>query len=395
MIARFKARCLITQERDKFRIKVIDGPEAFVSKSGGQLMVRDVVLLAPKSFDSRAQQCIYEPSVRIISISKIIDVLNGIGDYRNYWVEANLELMILSLDGVKWEVTIEDAEPITNARFKEEESGMKTLTIHNVEATLYFWNGCKLAYIENGEYERRIKERCESLGYDKKPFDKYNYSNQFGDGVRFIVNDYTGPTIPDIPDERYLKMDCDVIIKDTDDFDVVNIKCNQIIHAYSECKEEENTMLKKETNKAAIEGYFARAAARRYTEYRQRRDQIRAPVAPAIMDIKFNGPATIIFWGDGTKTVVKQHDGEATYDKEKAIAMALIKKSYPGHAYHKLFNLDEYFGKQLRAAEKKRDSILSQIKDARKPKVTARLEQELYKIDDEIARLKKEVEKFE
>lgn len=290
-------------------------------------------------------------------------------------------------------ITVRDVQFISkyvDENDKEEESGMKTLTIHNVEATLYFWNGCKLAYINNDVYERRIKERCESLGYDKKPLDKYNYSNQFGEGVRFIVNDYTGPTIPDIPDERYVKMDCDVIIKDTDGISGINIKCNQIIHAYSECKEEETDMLKKETNKE----YFARAraAARRYAEYRQHRDQMRAP---GIIDIKFNGPATIIFWDDGTKTVVKQYHGEAVYDKEKAIAMALIKKIYPPQGYHMLFHLDEYFGKQLRAAEKKRDSILSQIKDARKPKVTARLEQELYKIDDEIARLKKEVEKFE
>lgn len=137
---------------------------------------------------------------------------------------------------------------------KEEESGMKTLTIHNVEAMLYFEPWRKLVYINNDVYERRIKERCEYLGYDTKPFDAY--SNQFGDGVRFIVNDYTGPTIPD---KTYVKMDCDVIIKDSDDFNVVSIKCNRIIH------EEESTMLKKEANK---ESYArARAAARRYIEY--------------------------------------------------------------------------------------------------------------------------------
>lgn len=137
---------------------------------------------------------------------------------------------------------------------KEEESGMKTLTIHNVEAMLYFEPWRKLVCIEENEYVRRIKERCEDLGYDKKPLD--DYSNQFGYVVRFIVNDYTGPTIPD---RTYVKMDCDVIIKDTDDVNVVNIKCNRII------PEEENTMLKKEANKES----YARvaAAARRYIEY--------------------------------------------------------------------------------------------------------------------------------
>lgn len=37
-----------------------------------------------------------------------------------------------------------------------------------------------------------------------------------------------------------------------------------------------------------------------------------------------NGPATIVFWKDGTKTVVKCHDED--YDPEKGIAMALARK---------------------------------------------------------------------
>ena len=45
------------------------------------------------------------------------------------------------------------------------------------------------------------------------------------------------------------------------------------------------------------------------------------------LDIKhviFNPPATIVFWTDGTKTVVKVH--KEPFDKEKGIAMALVKK---------------------------------------------------------------------
>lgn len=37
-----------------------------------------------------------------------------------------------------------------------------------------------------------------------------------------------------------------------------------------------------------------------------------------------NGPATIVFWKDGTKTVVKCHDED--YDPEKGLAMALCRK---------------------------------------------------------------------
>lgn len=40
-----------------------------------------------------------------------------------------------------------------------------------------------------------------------------------------------------------------------------------------------------------------------------------------------NGPATIVFWNDGTKTVVKCGEDE-TWDDEKAIAMAVLKRLY-------------------------------------------------------------------
>lgn len=44
-----------------------------------------------------------------------------------------------------------------------------------------------------------------------------------------------------------------------------------------------------------------------------------------IRDVIFSDPATVVFWSDGTKTVVKTHGGEK-YDKEKGLAMAIIKK---------------------------------------------------------------------
>lgn len=55
--------------------------------------------------------------------------------------------------------------------------------------------------------------------------------------------------------------------------------------------------------------------------------------------IIFNGPATIIFWSDGSKTVVKVSDGDV-FDPEMGICLATIKKFYPrfarfGHNYYK------------------------------------------------------------
>lgn len=48
---------------------------------------------------------------------------------------------------------------------------------------------------------------------------------------------------------------------------------------------------------------------------------------PEIEDVKFNGPATIVFWDDGTKTVVKCQEGD-TFDPEKGLTMAICKKLY-------------------------------------------------------------------
>lgn len=45
---------------------------------------------------------------------------------------------------------------------------------------------------------------------------------------------------------------------------------------------------------------------------------------PTIKDVIFNPPATIVFWSDNTKTVVKAD--EETYDPEKGIAMAISRK---------------------------------------------------------------------
>lgn len=47
---------------------------------------------------------------------------------------------------------------------------------------------------------------------------------------------------------------------------------------------------------------------------------------PRIDNVIFNDPATIVFWSDGTKTVVKCQEGD-TFDSEKGLAMAISKKA--------------------------------------------------------------------
>lgn len=44
-----------------------------------------------------------------------------------------------------------------------------------------------------------------------------------------------------------------------------------------------------------------------------------------IKRVIFNGPATIVFWNDGTKTIVKCQEGDS-FDKEKGIALCIAKK---------------------------------------------------------------------
>ena len=47
---------------------------------------------------------------------------------------------------------------------------------------------------------------------------------------------------------------------------------------------------------------------------------------PEIKNVIFNAPATIVFWADGTKTVVKAQDDDM-FDPEKGLAMAISKKA--------------------------------------------------------------------
>lgn len=58
---------------------------------------------------------------------------------------------------------------------------------------------------------------------------------------------------------------------------------------------------------------------------------------PEIKDVIYNPKATIVFWGDGTKTVVKLSEND-TYDPEKGLAMAIAKKALgnEGNYYNKL-----------------------------------------------------------
>lgn len=52
-----------------------------------------------------------------------------------------------------------------------------------------------------------------------------------------------------------------------------------------------------------------------------------------IEKVIFNDPATIVFWADGTKTVVKAQ-GDDKFDPEKGLAMAISKKYFGNHGFY-------------------------------------------------------------
>lgn len=63
----------------------------------------------------------------------------------------------------------------------------------------------------------------------------------------------------------------------------------------------------------------------------------RLDVAISIKKVIYNPPATIVFWADGTKTVVKCAKSD-DFDQEKGLAMCICKKIFNNDAqYHKTF----------------------------------------------------------
>lgn len=69
-----------------------------------------------------------------------------------------------------------------------------------------------------------------------------------------------------------------------------------------------------------------------------------------IKDVIFNDPATIVFWEDGTKTVVKAQN--EVYDPEKGLAMAIAKKAM-GNKHDYYIPFKKYLKRYYKGLEKK------------------------------------------
>ena len=64
------------------------------------------------------------------------------------------------------------------------------------------------------------------------------------------------------------------------------------------------------------------------------KEQIKEKNKYEIVDVIFNGPATIVFWRDGTKTVVKCTKGD-TFSEDAGVALCIVKKMM-GDSFHRV-----------------------------------------------------------
>lgn len=88
-----------------------------------------------------------------------------------------------------------------------------------------------------------------------------------------------------------------------------------------------------------VEDHFAAGwnAAVRYM--REHPDPVNSKdVLPAIERVIFNGPATVVYWNDGSKTVVKCQPGD-TFSTETGLMAAMLKRFMGNdNTYNKVLN---------------------------------------------------------
>ena len=92
--------------------------------------------------------------------------------------------------------------------------------------------------------------------------------------------------------------------------------------------------------------------------------EIKMNLVPPIKDVRFNDPATIVFFEDGTKTVVKRMEDQA-FDPELGFLLCIMKRAY-GDNYHKLMWKHCWGGQEARRAHRKKYKMANKAKDETK-----------------------------
>lgn len=99
---------------------------------------------------------------------------------------------------------------------------------------------------------------------------------------------------------------------------------------------------------------------------------------PEVREIRYNGPATIVFWEDNTKTVVKMQPGELYYDPDKAFAMAVCKKLF-GNKFNRHLtkaqkSFDKYWEVEYEKECEKFDNIIANFRKLFNPSANSESE---------------------
>lgn len=92
---------------------------------------------------------------------------------------------------------------------------------------------------------------------------------------------------------------------------------------------------------------------------------------PEIKNVIFNDPATIVFWADGTKTVVKCQEGDI-FDPEKGLTMAIAKKVYGNKGSY--CNVIKKWCEPYREKQKEKNDLVTRICDLSKKAALAALD---------------------
>lgn len=89
---------------------------------------------------------------------------------------------------------------------------------------------------------------------------------------------------------------------------------------------------------------------------------------PEIKNVIFNDPATIVFWADGTKTVVKCQEGDI-FDPEKGLTMAITKKVYGNKGSY--CNVIKKWCDPYHEKQKEKNDLVARIRDLGKKATSA------------------------
>lgn len=104
-----------------------------------------------------------------------------------------------------------------------------------------------------------------------------------------------------------------------------------------------------------------------------------------VESITYNGPATIVFWKDGTKTVIKCHEGDQ-FDEVTGFLLCCLRKMMTQHSYSELCDILD----QVYATKAERLANENKICECEKAH-TFHIRSRFDILEEEVAKLKKEV----